>query len=69
MKWHNCISGPAIEKRAICMSILTNLSDGDILFIDEIHRLAISGGNLYSAMEDFRLDIVIGKGPAARSID
>ena len=63
-------SGPAIEKAGDLASILTNLSDGDILFIDEIHRLGRSVEEiLYSAMEDFKLDIVIGKGPAARSID
>ena len=62
-------SGPAIEKAGDLASILTNLSDGDILFIDEIHRLGRSVEEiLYSAMEDFKLDIVIGKGPAARSI-
>ena len=61
-------SGPAIEKAGDLASILTNLSDGDILFIDEIHRLGRSVEEiLYSAMEDFKLDIVIGKGPAARS--
>lgn len=62
-------SGPAIEKAGDLASILTNLQDGDILFIDEIHRLGRSVEEvLYSAMEDFKLDIVIGKGPAARSI-
>lgn len=62
-------SGPAIEKAGDLASILTNLQDGDILFIDEIHRLSRSVEEiLYSAMEDFKLDIVIGKGPAARSI-
>lgn len=62
-------SGPAIERAGDLASILTNLSDGDILFIDEIHRLSRTVEEvLYSAMEDFKLDIVIGKGPAARSI-
>lgn len=62
-------SGPAIEKAADLASIVTNLNDGDILFIDEIHCLGRSVEEiLYSAMEDFKLDIVIGKGPAARSV-
>ena len=62
-------SGPAIERAGDLASILTNLSDGDILFIDEIHRLSRAVEEvLYSAMEDFKLDIVIGKGPAARSV-
>ncbi len=62
-------SGPAIEKAGDLASILTNLGDGDILFIDEIHRLSRAVEEvLYSAMEDFKLDIVIGKGPAARSV-
>ena len=62
-------SGPAIERAGDLASILTNLADGDILFIDEIHRLSrVVEEVLYSAMEDFKLDIVIGKGPAARSI-
>lgn len=62
-------SGPAIERAGDLASILTNLSDGDVLFIDEIHRLSRTVEEvLYSAMEDFKLDIVIGKGPAARSI-
>ena len=62
-------SGPAIEKAGDLASILTNLQDSDILFIDEIHRLSRAVEEvLYSAMEDFKLDIVIGKGPAARSI-
>ena len=61
-------SGPAIEKAGDLASILTNLSEGDILFIDEIHRLRRAVEEiLYSAMEDYKLDIVIGKGPAARS--
>jgi Holliday junction DNA helicase RuvB len=62
-------SGPAIERAGDLASILTNLADGDILFIDEIHRMGRAVEEvLYSAMEDFKLDIVIGKGPAARSI-
>lgn len=62
-------SGPAIEKAADLASILTNLNDGDILFIDEIHRLGRTVEEvLYSAMEDYKLDIMIGKGPAARSV-
>src|SRR3982751_5416287 len=62
-------AGPAIERAGDLASILTNLSDGDILFIDEIHRLGRAVEEvLYAAMEDFKLDIVIGKGPAARSV-
>ena len=62
-------SGPAIERAGDLASILTNLQDGDILFIDEIHRLRRAVEEiLYSAMEDYKLDIVIGKGPAARSV-
>ena len=62
-------AGPAIERAGDLASILTNLQDGDILFIDEIHRLGRTVEEiLYSAMEDFKLDIVIGKGPAARSV-
>jgi Holliday junction DNA helicase RuvB len=62
-------AGPAIERAGDLASILTNLADGDILFIDEIHRLSRTVEEvLYSAMEDFKLDIVIGKGPAARSV-
>ena len=62
-------SGPAIEKAGDLASILTNLTDGDVLFIDEIHRLGRAVEEvLYSAMEDYKLDIVIGKGPAARSV-
>ena len=62
-------SGPAIERAGDLASILTNLSDGDVLFIDEIHRLGRNvEETLYSAMEDFKLDIMIGKGPAARSV-
>lgn len=62
-------SGPAIERAGDLASILTNLQDGDVLFIDEIHRLKRAVEEvLYSAMEDYKLDIVIGKGPAARSV-
>lgn len=62
-------AGPAIERAGDLASILTNLQDGDILFIDEIHRLSrVVEEVLYAAMEDFKLDIVIGKGPAARSV-
>ncbi len=62
-------AGPAIERGGDLASILTNLQDGDILFIDEIHRLNRAVEEiLYSAMEDYKLDIVIGKGPAARSV-
>lgn len=62
-------SGPAIEKQGDLVAILTNLSEGDVLFIDEIHRLPRTVEEiLYPAMEDFSLDIIIGKGPAARSI-
>ena len=62
-------SGPAIEKPGDLAALLTNLSDNDILFIDEIHRLNRSVEEiLYPALEDFALDIIIGKGPSARSI-
>ena len=62
-------SGPAIERAGDLASILTNLVDGDILFIDEIHRLGRTVEEvLYSAMEDFKLDIMLGKGPSARSL-
>ena len=62
-------SGPAIEKPGDLASILTNLQQGDVLFIDEIHRLSRSVEEvLYPAMEDYALDIMIGKGPTARSI-
>ncbi|WP_457560246.1 Holliday junction branch migration DNA helicase RuvB [Caminibacter sp.] len=63
------ISAPMLEKQGDLAAILTNLEEGDILFIDEIHRLKASIEEvLYSAMEDFRLDIVIGSGPAAQTI-
>lgn len=62
-------SGPAVERAGDLASLLTNLQDGDILFIDEIHRLPRSVEEvLYSAMEDFKLDIMLGKGPSARSL-
>lgn len=62
-------AGPAIEKSGDLASLLTNLKDGDVLFIDEIHRLSRNVEEvLYSAMEDFKLDIIIGKGPSARSV-
>src|SRR6266550_610323 len=62
-------SGPAIERAGDLASLLTNLQDGDILFIDEIHRLHHSVEEvLSSAMEDYKLDIMLGKGPSARSL-
>ncbi len=62
-------SGPAIERSGDLASLMTNLQDGDILFIDEIHRLNRTVEEvLYSAMEDFKLDIMLGKGPSARSL-
>jgi holliday junction DNA helicase RuvB len=62
-------SGPAVERAGDLASLLTNLGDGDILFIDEIHRLNRAVEEvLYSAMEDFKLDIMLGKGPSARSL-
>lgn len=62
-------AGPAIERAGDLASLLTNVQDGDIIFIDEIHRLSRQVAEvLYSAMEDFKLDIMIGKGPAARSL-
>lgn len=62
-------SGPAIERAGDLASLLTNLQDGDVLFIDEIHRLHRSVEEvLYSAMEDYKLDIMLGKGPSARSM-
>ncbi|HAF66754.1 MAG TPA: Holliday junction branch migration DNA helicase RuvB, partial [Clostridiales bacterium UBA9857] len=62
-------SGPAIERSGDLVAILTNLEDRDVLFIDEIHRLSpVVEEILYPAMEDFQIDIMIGEGPAARSI-
>jgi Holliday junction DNA helicase RuvB len=62
-------SGPAIERAGDLASLLTNLQEGDVLFIDEIHRLHRTVEEvLYSAMEDFKIDIMLGKGPSARSL-
>jgi holliday junction DNA helicase RuvB len=62
-------SGPAIERAGDLASILTNLEDGDIFFIDEIHRLGkVVEETLYPAMEDFHLDIIVGQGPSARTL-
>jgi len=62
-------SGPAVERAGDLAAILTNLNEGDILFIDEIHRLGRAVEEiLYPAMEDYSLDIIIGKGPSARSV-
>lgn len=62
-------SGPAIERQGDLAALLTNLGEGDVLFIDEIHRLSKTVEEiLYPAMEDFALDIIVGKGPSARSI-
>jgi Holliday junction DNA helicase RuvB len=62
-------SGPVIEKKGDLVALLTNLDEGDVLFIDEIHRLSSAVEEiLYPAMEDFQVDITIGEGPAARSI-
>ena len=62
-------SGPSIDRPGYLASILTNLADGDVLFIDEIHRLSRAVEEvLYPAMEDYALDIMIGKGPTARSL-
>ncbi len=62
-------SGPAIERSGDLAAILTNLNEGDVLFIDEIHRLSRAVEEiLYSAMEDYALDIIVGKGPSARNI-
>jgi Holliday junction DNA helicase RuvB len=62
-------SGPAMEKKGDLVALLTNLNEGDVLFIDEIHRLsAVVEEILYPAMEDYQVDITIGEGPAARSI-
>ncbi|MBX4420676.1 AAA family ATPase, partial [Mycobacterium tuberculosis] len=62
-------SGPVLERAGDLAAMLTNLEPGDVLFIDEIHRLSpMIEEILYPAMEDFQLDIMIGEGPAARSI-
>jgi holliday junction DNA helicase RuvB len=64
-----CVAGPALEKKGDIAAILTALEDRDVLFIDEIHRLNRAAEEiLYSAVEDFRLDIVVGQGPAARTL-
>jgi Holliday junction DNA helicase RuvB len=63
------VSGPAIEKKGDLAAVMTNLKPGDVLFIDEIHRMHITVEEiLYSAMEDFRLDILIGQGASARTM-
>src|SRR5262245_904382 len=62
-------SGPALERPSDLAAILTNLGDGDVLFVDEVHRMPRAVEEvLYPALEDFRLDVVLGKGPTARSI-
>ena len=66
---YRATSGPVITKSGDLAAILTNLSNGDVLFIDEIHRLnPLIEETLYPAMEDFQLDLVIGEGPSARSV-
>ena len=61
-------SGPAIEKAGDLAALLTNLSEGDVLFVDEIHRLSrVAEEILYPAMEDYKIDIIVGQGPSARS--
>jgi Holliday junction DNA helicase RuvB len=65
----HCTSGPVLERAGDLAAILTLLSDGDVLFIDEIHRLpTVVEEILYPAMEDYRIDVMIGEGPSARSI-
>ena len=62
-------SGPVLDKPGDLAGLLTNLNPGDVLFIDEIHRLSpLVEEYLYSAMEDYKIDIVLDKGPSARSI-
>ena len=62
-------SGPVLDKPGDLAGLLTNLQEGDVLFIDEIHRLSpVVEEYLYSAMEDFQIDIMIDKGPSARSV-
>ena len=62
-------SGPVLEKAGDLAALLTNLEDGDVLFVDEVHRLSpVVEEILYPAMEDFQIDILIGEGPAARSL-
>jgi len=64
-----CIAGPALERKGDIAAILTSLESRDVLFIDEIHRLNHAVEEiLYPALEDFRLDIVVGQGPAARTL-
>ena len=63
-------SGPVLERKGDLAAILTSLSDGDVFFIDEIHRLnRVVEETLYSVMEDFKLDIIIGEGPSAKTIN
>lgn len=65
----HAVTGPTVEKKGDLAAILTNLAPGDVLFIDEIHRLPRTIEEvLYGAMEDFRLDIIVGQGPAARTL-
>src|SRR4051812_11685865 len=65
----HCVTGPNVEKKGDLAAILTNLQPGDVLFIDEVHRLQkLIEEVLYSAMEDFKLDLIIGQGPAARTL-
>jgi Holliday junction DNA helicase RuvB len=65
----HCVTGPNVEKKGDLAAILTNLQAGDVLFIDEVHRLQkLIEEVLYSAMEDFKLDLIIGQGPAARTL-
>src|SRR2546430_16363540 len=62
-------SGPAIERSGDLAAVLTSLSQGEVLFIDEIHRIAKPAEELlYSAMEDFRVDVMVGKGPGATAV-
>src|SRR6185295_7638541 len=65
----HCVTGPNVEKKGDLAAILTNVQPGDVLFIDEVHRLQkLIEEVLYSAMEDFKLDLIIGQGPAARTL-
>jgi Holliday junction DNA helicase RuvB len=65
----HCVTGPNVEKKGDLAAILTNVQPGDVLFIDEVHRLQkMIEEVLYSAMEDFKLDLIIGQGPAARTL-
>src|SRR5215211_2787880 len=64
-----CVAGPALERKGDLAAILTSLEERDVLFIDEIHRLSSAVEEvLYPALEDFRLDIIVGQGPAARTL-